>query len=52
MDNELEREKRKKAADYARASISLEGFKLSQEAEERIKRFIEGDMDLQELIGK
>ena len=43
-----ERRRRQEACDYARASVGLEGFKLSQADEERAARFIAGEIDLAE----
>lgn len=45
-----ERRRRQEACDYARASVGLEGFKLSQADEERAARFIAGEIDLAEFV--
>jgi hypothetical protein len=45
-----ERERRQAALDYARASVELEGFKVCPEAEEHGRRFVDGEIDLQEFV--
>lgn len=45
-----ERRRRQEACDYARASVGLEGFKLSQADEEHAARFIAGEIDLAEFV--
>lgn len=45
-----ERRRRQEACDYARASVGLEGFRLSQADEERAARFIAGEIDLAEFV--
>lgn len=45
-----ERQRRKEAADYARASVGLSGFVLSAEAEAHAERFINGEIDLAEFV--
>ena len=47
---EDERRKRQKAADFARASVGLEGFKISEEVEQQTARFIAGEIDLAEFV--
>lgn len=47
---EAERRKRQAAADFARASVGLEGFKPSEEAEQRAARFVAGEIDLAEYV--
>ena len=47
---EAERRKRQAAADFARASVGLEGFKPSEEAEQRAARFVAGEIDLAEFV--
>ena len=47
---EAERRKRQAAADFARASVGLEGFKPSEEAEAQMRRHINGEIDLAELV--
>ncbi len=42
--------KRQKAYDFARASISLSGFKTSPEDEAFAERFINGEIDLAEVV--
>ncbi len=45
-----ERQRRKEAADYARASVGLSGFVLSAENEAHTERFINGEIDLAEFV--
>lgn len=45
-----ERQRRKEAADYARASVGLSGFVLSAEEEAHAERFINGEIDLAEFV--
>lgn len=45
-----ERRRRQEAVAYARASVALEGFKLSQADEERAARFVAGEIDLAEFV--
>lgn len=45
-----ERARRQEAVDYARASIGLEGFTLSQADEDHARRFINGEIDLAEYV--
>lgn len=47
---EAERRKRQAAADFARASVGLEGFKPSEEAEAQMRRHIAGGIDLTEFV--
>lgn len=47
---DAERRKRQDAADFARASVGLEGFKPSEEAEAQVLRHINGEIDLAELV--
>lgn len=47
---EAERRKRQAAADFARASVGLEGFKPSEEAEAQMRRHIAGETDLTEFV--
>ncbi|WP_282365915.1 antitoxin VbhA family protein [Pseudomonas sp. PS02290] len=48
--SEEERQRRKKAADYARASVGLSGFVLSAEDEAHVERFINGEINLAEFV--
>jgi hypothetical protein len=48
--SEPERASRKAAIDYARGSVRLEGFVLSEEIEEINRRFIEGEISGDEHI--
>ncbi|MGS0741445.1 antitoxin VbhA family protein [Glaciimonas sp. GG7] len=45
-----ERRRRENAANFARASVGLEGFKLSKEVEAQTRRFINGEIELAEFI--
>lgn len=45
-----ERRKRQEAVNFARASVGLEGFKLSEEAEQHSARFVAGEIDLAEFV--
>lgn len=45
-----ERRAREAAVRFANASVGLEGFRVSPEAEERARRFIDGEMDLAEFL--
>ena len=45
-----ERRRRQAAADFARASVGLEGFKPSEEAEAQMRRHIAGEIDLTEFV--
>ena len=48
--SEQERERRKEAVDYARASVGLEGFKIGEAAEQHAHRFINGEIDLAAFV--
>jgi len=41
-----ERDRRERAVGFARASVGLEGFRLTPEDEERARQFINGNIDL------
>lgn len=45
-----ERKRREDAANFARASIGLEGFKISAECEARTQRYINGEIDFDQFI--
>ena len=47
---EAERRKRREAVNFARANVGLEGFKPSEEAEQRAARFVAGEIDLAEFV--
>ena len=47
---EAERRKRQEAVNFARASVGLEGFKLSEAEEQRAARFVAGEIDLAEFV--
>ena len=41
-----ERQRRQEASDFARASVALEGFQRSKEAEVLTQRFVNGEIDM------
>ena len=45
-----ERRRRQEATDFARASVGLEGFKLTKEDEEQTRRFVNGEIELAEFL--
>lgn len=45
-----ERRRRQAAVDFARASVGLEGFKPSPECEAQAVRFINGEIEIAEVI--
>ncbi|MCL2715523.1 MAG: antitoxin VbhA family protein [Alphaproteobacteria bacterium] len=45
-----ERQRRQEAVNFARASVGLEGFKLSQAEEAHAERYINGDIDIKEFV--
>lgn len=45
-----ERERRRKAVQYACASIGLEGFVLSAEEKRRAQAFVDGKLTLSEFV--
>ena len=47
---EAERRSCQAAADFARASVGLEGFKPSEAVEAQMRRHINGEIDLAELV--
>jgi hypothetical protein len=49
---EAERKQRREAVDYARASVALEGFALSDEDKIQEERFVNGEIDLDELLSQ
>ena len=42
--------RRKKAVDFARGNIGLEGFKISPEQETLVQRYVNGEIKLAELL--
>lgn len=46
----VERRRRESAVNFARASVGLEGFKPSKEAEAYAQRFINGEIQLAEFV--
>lgn len=52
MIDDAEQEKRRALIASAKASVGLEGFVISREMEELSQRFIDGEIDLQELIAE
>lgn len=49
-NSESERKRRRDAVDYARASLALEGFRLSEVDEVDAQAFVDGYLTLNELI--
>lgn len=47
-----ERRRREAAVSYARASVGLEGFEISEKAEHDVQRFIDGALELDEIVGR
>ena len=47
---EDERKRRKAAVDYARASVGLEGFRLSSDDEKHAERLVNGEIELSEFL--
>lgn len=45
-----ERKRREEAVNYSRASVGLEGLKLSKADEQHAQRFIDGEIELDEFI--
>lgn len=45
-----ERAERRLAVDYARTSVRLEGFDLTAAAEEIYRRFVDGELDVDEMM--
>ncbi|MDR1911574.1 MAG: antitoxin VbhA family protein [Helicobacteraceae bacterium] len=45
-----ERARRKKAIEFATASVELEGFNLSEKSREFNRRFIDGEISLEEYV--
>ena len=48
--SDAERGRRQSAANYARASVGLEGFSLSEADEAHAQRFVDGQISLQEFV--
>lgn len=48
--SDAERCRRQSAVNYARASVGLEGFSLSEVDEAHAQRFIDGQINLQEFV--
>lgn len=46
-----ERARRRAAIAYGRGSVRLEGFVLSAEGEELNRRYVDGELSMEELIG-
>lgn len=49
IDDE-ERRARQQAVEYAQASVSLEGFEVSDASKALAQRFIDGEIDLDEYL--
>jgi len=50
--SEEERERRKKAIDFARGSVRFEGFILDDESEALAARFVSGDLTMEQFISE
>lgn len=48
--SDIERSRRQSAVNYARASVDLEGFSLSEADEAHAQRFVDGQISLQEFV--
>ena len=48
--SDAERGKREDAVRFANASVGLEGFRVTPEAEARAQRFVNGEIDLAEFL--
>ncbi len=48
--SDTERSRRQSAVKYARASVGLEGFSLSEADEAHAQRFVDGQISLQEFV--
>ncbi len=48
--SEAKRRKRQEAVNFARANVGLEGFKPSEDAEQRAARFIAGEIELADFV--
>lgn len=48
---DLERMRRQRAVDFACASVELSGFKVLDETKARARRWVEGEIDLEEFVG-
>lgn len=48
--SDTERSRREATVNYARASVGLEGFSLSEAEEAHAQRFINGEIRLQEFV--
>ncbi|ARP78590.1 antitoxin VbhA family protein [Bordetella genomosp. 6] len=48
--SDTERSRRQSAVNYARASVGLEGFSLSEADEAHAQRFVDGQISLQEFV--
>lgn len=47
-----DRAERLRAANFTRASVGLEGFKLSAVEEENARAYVEGEITLDEFLGR
>lgn len=48
--SDTERRRREEAVNYARSSVGLEGFKISEAEEQHACRFINGEIALAEFV--
>jgi hypothetical protein len=50
MLSKMETRRRREAVDFARASVELEGFKVSPERLALSERFVSGEIDIEEYF--
>ncbi|MBY4796708.1 chromosome segregation protein ParM [Burkholderia multivorans] len=48
--SDTERRRREEAVNYARSSVGLEGFKISEAEEQHARRFVNGEIELAEFV--
>jgi hypothetical protein len=48
--SDTERRRRQEAVNYARSSVGLEGFKISEAEEQHARRFVNGEIELAEFV--
>src|SRR6266702_5167493 len=48
--SDAERRKRQDAVDFARASLGLSGFQVSEEQESLAQRYVDGEIDAEEFL--
>ena len=52
LTRRVERRKREKAVNFARANVGLSGFESDEFTEELCQRYIEGEITIQEMINE